>query len=396
MSDTPISKEMEELNRLIEKDIQLDRRKKDVAEKDLTLREHRVNRDLEELLLNQSEMEQAKSVSFGEMDAGAIAQLVAENEDYMEAAKHSMTFINKEFKAIVPFFRKNLIMICGDTGDGKSTSVANAAFSVISQKNPATGKSCRVLVLTNEEKPEDFYNRITCLVKGWKYANHDQFNDEQRKTFREFIPKLAENGRLTVIGDVYQGVPGFTTTIEGITTVFTNLLREMEITQQIPYDAIVIDYYQNFNSSKMNPKLNEYECQRRLANLLDQMKNRYPGPIVLMAQIKKLAGEDDTTPFNVRLKGSKLICDKCTFIVELIPERQLLRSKWTVWKSRFTEAVGQSIYTGYDRGKFVPYNSSFQQNVSKLVEKNLERAREQQLGMGSEEPETTNDPTESS
>ncbi len=385
-----MSKEIDDLNKKIEKDLELDRRKKDVQEKDLILKEHRVNRDLEEFQRNKAELEEAKSVSFGAMTKESVNQLIEDNDEYMEAAKHAMTFINKEFKKLVPYFRKNLIVIGGDTGDGKSTTMSNVVFSTISRKNPATGKSCRCLVLTNEERPEDILNRVTCLVKGWKYTNHDQFSEEQRNTFREYIPKLTQNGRLTVISDVYQGIPGWTTSVEGIETIFNNLIRDNEI-----YDAIIIDYYQNINTSKNNPKLDEFMCQRRLANILDQMKNRYPAPIVLLAQMKRLVDEEDTTPFNVRLKGSKLICDKATFICELIPERQLLRSKWRVWKSRFTEAVGESVYTGYERGKFVLYDDEFKKNVAKLVNSNLEKDKEHELGLGTNSEETATEESQS-
>jgi hypothetical protein len=307
----------------------------------------------------------------------------------MEAAKHSMQFINSEFKGVVPFFKHNLILVGGDTGDGKSTTVSGIVYSVISRKDPITGLPGRALILTNEEHPSDFFNRITCLIKNWKYTNHDQFTEEQKKTFSEHIPILAKDGRLTVIGDVYDGVPGWTTTPEGIEAIFNNLIRDKQY-----YNCIILDYYQNVKTSKLNPKLAEWECQQKLCGILDQMKIRYPAPIVIMAQMAKLTDEDDSTPFNVRLKGRKILCDKATMILELIPERPLLRSKWKVWKSRFTDSVGKCIYTGYDRGKFVPYSVEFQKNVAKLVEKNLERDREQQLGLGGDNEnngEETND-----
>ncbi len=374
-----MSKELDELNKEIAKDIELDRRKKAVQEKDLTLKEHRVNRDLTELVKNTTEMEKAKSISFGRMTSLEIQKLVESNDEYMLAAKNAMVFINSEFGKLVPYFRKNLILVGGDTGDGKSTTVANIIYSTILRKNPATGKLGRVLVLSNEEAPEDFYNRVTALTKGWKYVNHDQFTEEQRETFSKHIPLWAKDGRLTIIGDTYQGIPGWTTTVEGIEDVFNNLIRDNEV-----YDAIIIDYYQNVKKSKMSPHLQPWECQVKLAALLDQMKLKYPGAIIVMAQMKRLTDDEDTTPFNVRFKGSKEICDKSTFICELIPERKLLRSKWTVWKSRFTEAVGNSIYTGYDRGMFVPYSIDFQKNVAKLVEKNLEKDKELELGIPSE------------
>jgi hypothetical protein len=197
------------------------------------------------------------------------------------------------------------------------------------------------------------------------------------------------------MGDVYEGVSGLTTSVEGIEGIFNNLLKDYENGKSI-YDTVIIDYFQNVRYSKLDPKLDEFMCQRKLAGILDQMKLRYPGPIVIMAQMKKMVDEEDSTPFNVRFKGSKLICDKATFICELIPERKLFRSKWKVHKSRFTEAVGQSIYTGYDKGKFVPYSVDFQKNVAKLVERNLEREKEQEIGMPTEVKGEENDSSRTS
>ena len=369
-----MSDDIDEVKRLVEEDRLIAQRREALSKKDLVLREHKVDLELNTLTKNQSELEQAKSVGFGRMTAESIENLVISNDEYMEAAKNAMRFINEEFDGAVPYFRKNLIVIGGDTGDGKSTTVANVVFNTIAGQNPATGKSCRVLVLSNEEAPEDFYNRITCFIKGWKYANHDQFTDEQRQTFKEYIPILAKDGRLTVIGDTYEGVPGWTTTVEGIETIFNNLIRD-----EVYYDAVIIDYYQNVNKSKVDPKLVNWQCQEKLCALLDQLKVKYPAPIIVMAQMKRLVGEDDTTPFNIRLKGSKELFTKATFVCELIPERKLLRSKWTVWKSRFTESVGNSIYTGFDKGKYVPWSIAFQEKVAKLVEANLVKEKEEEL-----------------
>lgn len=374
-----MSKELDDLKKEFQKLEDFDARKQAVQEKDLILREHRVGRELDELIKNTAELEQAKSINFGRMSPEYIQQLITNNNEYMIAARNSMSFINKEFKNVVPFFRKNLILIGGDTGDGKSTTVANIIFRSIKQTNPETGRSCRVLVLTNEEDPSDFYNRVTCLLKGWRYTNHDQFSEEQRKTFNQFISLWASDGRLTIIGDVHEGIPGTTTTVEGIESVFNNLIREKDF-----YDVVIIDYYQNIRFSKIDPKLGEYDCQRKLSAILDQMKLKYPGPIVLMAQMKRLEGEEDTTPFNVRMKGSKIICDKATFICELIPQREKLCSVWKVWKSRFNEYVGRSVWTGFDRGMFVPYSIDFQKNVSSIVNKNLERKKAEEAGISPE------------
>jgi HrpA-like RNA helicase len=69
----------------------------------------------------------------------------------LKLQKKSMVFMNDRFRLVVPYFQKNLILIGADTGDGKSTTVANAIYSTITKINPATGKYGRVMVLSNEE-----------------------------------------------------------------------------------------------------------------------------------------------------------------------------------------------------------------------------------------------------
>ena len=351
--------------------------KRTVDEKALLIREHKVSQEYERFQQAKKETEDAKKVDYTSLSDQTIQKLIEDNDAYMLAAKQSMSFICDTFKGVVPYFRKNLILIGGDTGDGKSTTVANIITETIFNRNPATGKPGKALVLTNEEAPEDFYNRITCHIHGWQYTNHDQFTDFQRATFREMIPKLAKGDRLTVIGDTHEGVSGTTTTFEGIQGVFKSLMDKGKI-----YDVVLIDYYQNVQFSRDQPDLDQYKCQARFAAILDAIKVAYPGVIVVMAQMKKLQNDEDTTPFNIRLKGAKVICDKATFICELIPERQLLRSKWKVWKSRFTDSVGSSVYTGYDKGRFVVYEGEFEQKVAQLVVQRLEEKQLNELPDG--------------
>lgn len=377
-----MSKELDEFNKSLENDseiekaIELDRRKKAVFEKELDLKEKRVDVAFSNLLKGEEEIKKSKNINFGKMSEEAINKLVSDNEDYLEAAKHPIPFICNEFDSIVPFFRKNLVLITAASGQGKSTAVANIVYAAMKKKNPLTGKPYRICVLTNEEAPEDFYNRLSCFIKGWQYSNHDKFSDDQRAEFSKFIRVFTKNGNVTVIGDQFEGVDGHTTTCEGISRIFSNLIRDKE-----EYDVVILDYYQNVTKSREQPELNEYQVQRLLSNEFDRIKNVYGGVIVVMAQIDPLRDEDDTTPYNIRLKGTKLIITKSTFICEIVPEYALLRSTWVVHKSRFTASNGKRIITGFDRGRYVPYSTEFQKNVAKMVEQNLVRQKEQELGL---------------
>jgi len=348
------------LHDFIEESALQERKKKEVLNKELKIRERKADFTLEKIQQGDKDTEIAKSTNYGNYTDLDVADKQRENTEYMQAARNKMSFINKSFTEAIPFFRKNLILIGGKTGEGKSTTVANIIREMIAKANPLTGRKRRILVLTNEEKSEDVYNRVTCLIKGWHYTNHDKFTDEEIKTFNEYISLLSKDGMLTVVDDSYGGASGTTTTLEGICQVFDNLLAKGEY-----YDAILLDYYQNVKESRKNAMLNEYEVQAALARKLDQYKNRYPAPIVVLAQVQPPDAER-RTPFKTRIEGRKSILNVATCCVEMIANREELCTEWWIHKSRFNEAVGEKIVTGYDRGRYVVYTDEFKEKIARM------------------------------
>lgn len=369
-----MSEEKDDFKQKIAEALELDRRKKEVAAKELILKERRVDNDLEKLERNDNDLAVAQKTNYGGLSDEQVANLQKENKEYFEASRGCIMFVNNSFNDIVPFFRKNLILIGGKTGEGKSTTVANVVATTLKKISTITGKRCRVLVLTNEEKAEDVYNRITCFAKGWSYTNHNRFTDEQIKVFDAYLPILAKDGWLTVVDDNFGSTPrnqisGVTTSIEGIQAVFDGLIRD-----GVHYDAVVIDYYQNVSKSKKNPSLANWQVQEQLAALLDQYKNIYPAPIVLMAQVSP-PNEDNTVPFKVRIEGRKSILNVATCCIEMIADRENRCTEWIIHKSRFNEFVGTSFKTGFDRGKFVEYTQAF---IAKVADDKMAKAARDQ------------------
>lgn len=341
----------------VEKEAEAEKFKKEVLRKELLVKDRRLTNELTKNSETDKDREIAKNANYGSLSPEKILELQQENIDYMNAAKKKMCFMNKEFDHAIPFYRKNLILIGAATGDGKSTTVANIISESISQVDEE-GKRRKILVITNEEKAEDVYNRVTCLSKGWHYTNHDKFDDYKVKILTEAIKPLSSV--LTVVDDTHGGSSGVTTTIEGICDIFDNLLAN-----KIWYGAVIIDYFQNIDESRMNPEMTQYQVQAALAKKLDKYKNRYPAPIVILAQVRP--ADEANTPFKIRVEGSKSITNVSTCAIELVAHKEELKSDWIIHKSRFNEAVGAGIETGYDKGRHVEYNDEFKAKVQEMI-----------------------------
>jgi replicative DNA helicase len=316
----------------------------ELRQKERELWQESVELKYENLKKKKEEEEHVKSIN---LDLSTreehIKKAQQDSKEYLEQAKHAIPFINDDFKKAVPFFGQNLILLAAKTGDGKSTTAANIAYNCILQCK-------KVLIITNEEKVPDVYNRITCLIKGWAYVNHDQFTEEQKNAFHDYMPILSN--KVMVIDDNYRGKSGQTTTIEGVTALLDSL-----ITNETDYDAIVLDYYQNVSRSIKHPYIKNWEIQEQLAGYLDQFKNKYLAPIVILAQLKTESEKKIT--FKEALEGRKIILEKASCAIKMIADRENFRTEWQIMKSRFNTAVGSSIFTGFDKGKYVRYTTEF-------------------------------------
>jgi hypothetical protein len=247
-------------------------------------------------------------------------------------------------------------LIAAQTGEGKSTITANAAYSTLIQ-----GK--RVLILSNEEMRSSVYQRLTCLNFGWDFNKMKEFTEDQVKVLEEYTKKWAK--RANVLDSNSLGVSGLTTSIEGIKGVLESL-----IANGTKVDAIFLDYYQNVSTSKLNPSATPIEVQAELSNYLDQFKNRYPAPIIVFSQLHP-KGESEKT-FEERLKGRKNIFEKATIAFEVRANKAERVSEWIIHKSRFHTIVqGQSVKLGWDAGKYVKITPEFKLKVEEMKMKNL-------------------------
>jgi KaiC/GvpD/RAD55 family RecA-like ATPase len=311
----------------------------------------RIRREHEQLQEQKLELERLEELdlSLGNNKEYAL-ELSQETEDYLLRARKSKVFLNNDFRGKIPFFARNIILCAAETGGGKSTISANLTYQAILQ-----GQS--ILVFSNEENPGDVYNRITCLIYGWFYANHEKFTDEQIKTFKENIVTLSE--RITVIGDTYQERTGCTTTIEGIESACNSLIKK-----KIHYDLIIFDYYQNINRSVNNPGMADWQVQYRFCKFLDQYKNKSNSCLVVLSQ--KKASKDKELPFQESLEGRKSIMTVATCAINIVKDIANFCTLFEIKKSRFNDCVGDTIRVGFDKGKYVTYDQEFKSKALSL------------------------------
>lgn len=380
MSDADVKDpQIEKLEQELANDAALERMQDQVKLKKAKVDDVRYTQELQDQEQERQDREKAKNLNFGAYSASQSSKAQQEFKDYIAAAKNKMVFINESFNEMIPFFQKNLILIGAHTGRGKSTAAANITHTLLKSRNEKTGKPRRILIITNEERAEDFYARVVALLQGWHYVNHDKLTPEQVSAVDQAIPALSGSGRLVVVDNTFGDIHGMTTTTEGIESIFENLLANKEF-----YDVVIIDYYQNIISSKKQPHLDEFKVQAKLAKMLDQYKNIYPAPIVLLCQADP-ESEHEKKPFKQRINGRKLIIDHATLAMEMTVDYHKRATEWTVWKSRFTQAIGKSIFTGYDNGKYVIYDDAFIARVQNENDRATLRAINSQIGQESGE-----------
>ena len=327
--------------------------------KEKELKQARIDYQYNQKLERENDKKLLDSLNLDNIGEQYITDLVESLDDYFRDCTKSKVFINNSFRGIVPFFRKNIVLVGALSGSGKSTATANVAVGTILQ-----GEKC--LVFTNEEAPEDVYGRVVALIKGWAYTKHENFTEDQKRITKEMMPILSQ--RMLVIGPNFMGMRDVTTSLEGIEGILNSIEKNGN-----KFGSIVFDYYQNINKSRENPSATSNEVSERFSKMIDQFKNRYEAPIVVMSQLMPSGKKDSPLAFRDRIEGRKIIYNVCTVGIELRANRENGTSEFVFHKSRFNEFIGKSVVCGFNRGKFVKHDGAFIVQQEKETLQNLKK-----------------------
>lgn len=316
-----------------------------LANKEAELKKARIEEAHEDLVKKKEKKTLLKSLNIGGEGEDYINSLQKKITDYFESIKKSRRFINSDFGGIVPYFEGNLILLGANTGDGKSTTVANICLANMEQR-------MRTLVISTEEKDTDVFNRITSLVNNINYADHDKMHPDDVAKFRSAIPSLSK--LVSVVDNNYNGMMNATTTLEGLTAILNSLLEP----GAVKFDCIIIDYIQKIIGSEKIKQDSDWVVLKKVMDVLDDFKNKYAAPILVFSQLHPHRGGEDAeeAPFEDRIKGYKGILVPVTCAIEISPNKAALKTEWVLHKSRWQSEhrvnESRSTMTGWMRGRF--------------------------------------------
>lgn len=323
-----------------------------LIEKKRVIETVKIEKQFAEIKETEKEKERLKTVDVTAIDEGFLQKMDWEQKMMRESVSRRMTFVTPNLTDFVPFTYPNLILIGAKTGQGKSTFASNMIYQLMVNHRKS-------LLLSNEEKSVDVYNRLSCLHKGWNYNDRNYFSEEQWEEMTRLRHVMYRSGRVRVIDSDYESFKDATTSFEGVKFILDNLYntflekKKLDESASPDFDCIVLDYYQKVSSSIENPQLKQWEVLKKLSDYLDNFYKKYPAPVVIFCQLKSEAGDDDY--FETRIKEGKAILVPATFAMELKPDKKTRVTEFIPHKHRWSNRIDEKIKLVWERGLFVDH-----------------------------------------
>lgn len=271
--------------------------------------------------------------SFG--DKESIKEMFNSVKDYNQMLDEKITFINRALTAAVPFTRENLYLMCGYSGNGKSTIAANISYALYKEQK-------KTLVVSNEEPKQDIIYRVACLELGYNFNDYKKglMPKSQQVECMKLYPDICKY--VKVIDVNYNN--GITFTLEGI----KNILAAVKTAD---YSAVMIDYFQQIKKSVSNPGRKGLDVLTDLRMWLGKYIRESNIPVVLFAQLHSL-GKRNNVELDSRIKDCPSVYETSTVVVEIVPDFESKTTKFLIKKDRFGYQ-GMKIECAFDKGRYV-------------------------------------------
>lgn len=303
-----------------------------LAQKHAAVQANKVETDYGHLQEDLRKLDLLTRINLAETTYEEFQQIQKRQEDDERRRANKLPFVTPNVTALSGFAPGEIVLACGTTGSGKSTSVAHEAYIFVTARR-------KMLILSLEETKEDVLRRIACLLCGQSYANRDSFTFEQRAAVTNGIAEVVKYVR------VIDNVEGVLTTPGGLIKTLERIGRELK-----DCECLMIDYYQKVTAD--SARNHDWQAQVRVSNALDQLKNTFSGGIIVFAQLH--AESKNRVELEDRIKGSRTIFTVCTTCLEIIPNFEDRTTKWVLHKKRHRIGTEKLfVVTDYSNGKHV-------------------------------------------
>lgn len=333
---------------------------KDLKTKEYAVHKDKVIKDYSRLENENKLMESVKRIDLEELRANQQQTIASRIDAAIERTRDRSTFIGSPFVGKIDLTPGTLLVVGGSTGTGKSTTTANCAYEIILQ-----GK--KVAILSNEETVEDVFSRVACLSLDLDFNARNEFTPSQRLAIGKKSEEFSQS--LTVFDDQASGNSGATTTLRGVKALLGKLEMGGFFTNG---GALILDYYQNVRPE--NPGDSAYQDLKSLSNELQKLKNQFPVPIIVMAQMRPPIGRKDggLSDYFSRVCDCKAICQDATCVVEAVPFRKHKLTLWAIHKNRFGSG-DRVVITKWKNGRYVSPSEGDEgvKELTKMIGDNL-------------------------
>ena len=289
-------------------------------------------------------------------DNESIKEMYTDIASYNRMLSEKITFINDDLTNVIPFTRENLYLICGYTGNGKSTLAANISF-------PLWKEQKKTLVISNEEPKQDILYRIACLELKYNFNDYKKgsMSIDKQKACLKLFPSISKY--VKVIDVTYN---------DGLSTRYEGIINALEAVKTADYSAVMIDYYQLIQHSIADKRRGRYDVLNDLRIYFQRYIRKSNIPIVLFAQLHSL-GKRNNVELDSRIKECPSILEAATVVLEIIPNFEEKSTYFLIKKDRFG-LQGEKITCGFDHGRYIKYTEKFKRkieafNVSKVLNK---------------------------
>jgi archaellum biogenesis ATPase FlaH len=268
-------------------------------------------------------------------DKESIKEMYTSVKSYNKMLGEKITFVNKALTAAVPFTRENLYLMCGYSGNGKSTIAANISY-------PLWKEGKKTLVISNEEPKQDIIYRIACLELGYNFNDYKKglMPQSQQIECMKLYPEIC---KFVKVVDVNFN-NGISSTLEGIKNILTQV-------ESADYSAVMIDYFQQIKKSVVNPNRSGLDVLTDLRMWLGRYIRKSNIPVVLFAQLHSL-GKRNNQELDSRIKDCPSVYEPSTVVVEIIPDFENKTTKFIIKKDRFGYQ-GMKIECAFDKGRYI-------------------------------------------